>query len=390
MKRILFIVLATALCTGAAFAQDDLAQKVQFHGFVTQGVLLSNNNNYLGANTSDGSSQWTDAALSVSSNLNDKLRGGIQLHFYQLGTFGGDNVQIDWASADYRFNDKVGVRAGKVKTVFGLFNDSQDVDAVHMWALLPEPFYAPDNKSYTLAHYGGDVYGTINLGKKFGKLAYTGYGGEHSVDLNSGYVQEMQDDTHNALTFNQAPSGSVFGGDLRWHLPLQGVLVGASIYKTHITGTGIQNAGGFVVTHDEPVDFYARYEKGKLFVGGEYKRTPFSGTITVNDIAPLPVVVPAVVDQRAWYVMGTYHLLDKLSVGTYYTHEQDNKANTSLSQNYFKDWTISSRYDFNSYFYAKAEGHFIDGTNVGFYTANNPTGVVPKTKLLALKLGFSF
>jgi hypothetical protein len=138
------------------------------------------------------------------------------------------------------------------------------------------------------------------------------------------------------------------------------------------------------------VDFYARYEKGKLFVGGEYKRTPFSGTITVNDIAPLPVVVPAVVDQRAWYVMGTYHLLDKLSVGTYYTHEQDNKANTSLSQNYFKDWTISSRYDFNSYFYAKAEGHFIDGTNVGFYTANNPTGVVPKTKLLALKLGFSF
>ena len=358
---------------------------------MSQGLLYSGANNYLGTNTGDGSAQWSDAALSVSSNINDKLRGGIQLHFYQLGMFGGNKVEIDWATADYRFNDKVGVRAGKVKTVFGLFNDSQDIDAVHMWALLPEPFYAPDNKSYTLSHNGGDVYGSIDLGKKFGKLAYTGYGGEHSVDLDSGYVELMQEDTQFALSFNQAPSGSVFGGDLRWHLPVKGALVGASIYKTHLNGPGSLHSGGFVVNHDEPVDFYARYEKGKVFVGGEYKRTPFNATVTLLSVAPIPVVLPAVVDQRSWYVMGSYRLLDKLSVGTYYTHEVDNKAaNTSLAQNYFKDWTISSRYDFNNYFYAKAEGHFIDGTNIGFYSANNTNGLTPKTKLLALKLGFSF
>jgi hypothetical protein len=50
----------------------------------------------------------------------------------------------------------------------------------------------------------------------------------------------------------------------------------------------------------------------------------------------------------------------------------------------------SSRYDINSYFYAKIEGHYIDGTGIGYYGFNNPNGLKPKTGVLAAKLGFTF
>ena len=153
MPRRMPLLLLVCICAGSLYAQD--LAGIEIHGFVTQGFLFSSNNNYLTMQSSGGSLQWTDGAVSVSDSLTDKLRVGIQLHMYQLGQLGGANVQVDWASGDYRFNDYFGVRAGKVKTVLGLFNDSQDVDAVFLWILLPQGAYPIDNKSVFLSHLGG-------------------------------------------------------------------------------------------------------------------------------------------------------------------------------------------------------------------------------------------
>ena len=134
------------------FAQD--LAGIEIHGFATQGFLFSSHNNYLTMQSSAGSLQWTDGAVSVSDSLNDNLRIGIQLHMYQLGQLGGPNIQVDWASGDYRVNDHLGFRAGKVKTPLGLFNDSQDVDAVFLWTLLPQGAYPIDNRSSICRTWG--------------------------------------------------------------------------------------------------------------------------------------------------------------------------------------------------------------------------------------------
>jgi hypothetical protein len=57
---------------------------------------------------------------------------------------------------------------------------------------------------------------------------------------------------------------------------------------------------------------------------------------------------------------------------------------------YSKDWTISGRYDFNQFLYAKAEQHFIKGTAQGYDITLNPNGLQPNTKLTILKMGVSF
>lgn len=330
--------------------------------------------------TSAGSLQWTDGAISVTDSLSDNLRVGIQLHMYQLGQLGGPNVQVDWASGDYKVNDHLGFRAGKVKTALGLFNDSQDVDAVFLWILLPQSIYPIDNKSFYLAHLGGEVYGALSLGSRAGNLQYRGYAGQANLDLNGGYVKQSADD---GLVFTAAPGGKTYGVDLRWDAPLRGLTIGSSADVFALDGTapgGGLHAAPFLISAQ-----YAQFTKGKFYFAGEYRRSPFNGILTVG-----PAVIPLPIDQRAWFAMGSYRLSQKFQVGSYYSHYVNKALDTTLPANYSKDWVLSGRYDFNSYFYGKLEAHFLQGTGLGYYQSTNPNGLRPNSNMLAAKIGFSF
>jgi hypothetical protein len=360
------------------YAQD--LAGIEIHGFGTQGFLYSSHNNYLTMKSSDGSLQWTDGAISFSDSLTDSLRVGIQLHVYQLGQLGGPYVQVDWASGDYRVNDYLGFRAGKVKTVLGLFNDSQDVDAVFLWILLPESIYPADNKSFFLAHVGGEAYGELPLSRNTGKLLYRGYVGHTSLDLNGGYLKTIADE---GILFTTAPGGKTYGGDLRWEAPVAGLTLGFSAHVQAIDGTApgisLHVAPLLITAH------YAQLKRGKFYLAGEYRRLPFDAVITAG-----PAVIRIPVDSRSWYAMGSYRLLKSLHVGSYYSHSINKALDTSQPMNYSKDFVLSGRYDFNAYFYGKIEGHFLRGTGLGYYASTNPGGLKPDSNMLAARIGFSF
>jgi hypothetical protein len=379
LSRRMHMLLFVFTCTGCLYAQD--LAGIEIHGFATQGFLFSAHNNYLSMQSSSGSLQWTDGAVSVTDSLTDNLRVGIQLHMYQLGQLGGPNIQVDWASGDYRVNDYLGFRAGKVKTPLGLFNDSQDVDAVFLWILLPQGAYPIDNKSFFLAHLGGEVYGDLALGSRAGKLRYRGYAGYNALDLNGGYVQQLADA---GLEFVAAPGGKTYGGDVRWESPLRGLTLGYSASLHAVEGTA--PGGGSIqvfpyLTNAE----YAEFQKGKFYVAGEYRRTPVNPILTIGRAA-----IPFPLDQRAWFAMGSYRLLKKFQVGSYYSCYVNKGMDTSQPANYSKDWVVSGRYDFNSYLYGKLEGHFLRGTGLGYYASTNPNGLKSNSNMLAAKIGFTF
>jgi hypothetical protein len=378
MPRRIPLLLIACICAARLFAQN--LEGIEVHGFVTQGFLYSSHNNYLTIKSSAGSLQWTDGAVSFSDSLTDKLRVGIQLHMYQLGQLGGPNINVDWASGDYRVNDHLGFRAGKVKTVVGLFNDSQDVDAVFLWTLLPQCSYPIDNQSFYLSHVGGEVYGELPLGERAGKLRYDGHAGQVSLDLNGGFIKELADI---GLLFTSPPAGKTYGGDVRWETPWRGLSFGSSAVVETLDGTalgGSLHVAPFLISAQ-----YAQFKRGKLYFAGEYDRTPANATVTIG-----PVVIPVPLVSQSWFVMGSYRLLKKLNVGSYYSHYAAEASDMSLPENYSKDWVVSGRYDFNSYFYGKIEGHFLKGTALGYYASTNPSGLNPNSNLLAAKIGFSF
>lgn len=372
------MLLLVCLCAIACAGQD--LDNLQIHGFATQGFLYSSNNNYLTMKSSSGSLQWTEGAISINDAVTDKLRVGIQVHMYQMGEIGGPNLLVDWASGDYKVTDNLGFRAGKIKLPMGLFTESQDVDSLFLWVMLPQANYPDDNRDFDLAVLGGEVYGRLNLGER-GHVLYRGYVGESRLDANGGYVLQLSE---YGMTFPTPPSGKAFGGDARWVTPWEQLTLGASVETQTLDGSGPQ--GTMHMSPSFLTAYYAEWHKGKLHVSGEYWRVPVNVLLEAGT-----TVMAQAIDSRSWYPMISYEVTKKLEVGTYYNH-YINKAggNTFDPADYSKDWVIAGRYNFNSNFYGKLEGHFLHGTGIGYYTSVNPDGLKPNSQMLAARIGFSF
>jgi len=375
---------------------------VQVHSFLSQGFAYSNDNNYLTMKTSAGSFDFSDLGVNASTNLTDKFRVGAQFYTRNVGHLGEWTPTLDWAMADYKFKDWFGVRGGKVKTTLGLYNDTQDMEFLHTWALLPQSVYPLDTRGDTIAHIGGDIYGNIAV-KRAGTLAYTLYGGKRPDDLQGGYVYSLdtvQGGTQTtSLPTNRAVTsygGPTWGADLRWINPVKGLTVGASFLNADITTRGYFKANDApyerITLKDNMPAYYVDYTIWNFKFDAEYRKE--NKTTDGTSITRIWNAVTSY-DLRMGYASAAYRVSKRLELGTYYTRYYPNYAPPfhSLPANHEFDNAISARIDLTSYMDFKIEGHFIDGNPVGnalrgFYSQNNPLGVAPTTRALVLRLGY--
>jgi hypothetical protein len=143
--------------------------------------------------------------------------------------------------------------------------------------------------------------------------------------------------------------------------------------------------GKYALSEFNVPDFFARYEKNKLMVAVEAQR--IAGSYSIQFAGP--VSPPGRYDVRSYYAMATYKLTEKFTAGAYDSQTYDRSAPLGPAR-YSKDWVVSGRIDFNQFLYAKAEQHFIEGTDEDYDADLNPGGLKPNTKLTILKLGVSF
>jgi len=381
------LLAATLLLSGvSAWAQslDDL--NIQIHGYATQGFLYTSQNNIFTTHSSDGSPAWSEAVVNVTALPIPKLRIGVQARYFVLGNF-GNAITLDWAMADYKVDDRFGVRFGKVKTPVGLYNEVQDIDPSYIWALLPQSVYPITSRNSLLAHLGGMAYGALKLSPQAGKLEYRAWGGERTIAADDGYTLQQREsgiNPVNGVTF------STEGATLRWRLPEKGILIGASDSIGNRSVSVVTTANGALsgtqtIQQLHELFYFASWEHGKWMASGEYNRLPVTGQIVFPEVFTIPLVL----DQRNWYAMSTYKATDKLALGLYHS-QTFNRAAALGPARFSKDWAVAARYDFNSFLYAKAEQHFIDGTAVGYDTQLNPGGLKPDARLTILKIGVSF
>lgn len=386
MKKIFVGAIAFALGAGAhglGQSLDDL--NIQIHGYATQGFLYTTNNNIFTATTSNGSPAWTEAVVNVSALPIPKLRIAVQARYFLLGNF-GDEIILDWAAADYKVDDRFGVRFGKVKTPWGLFNEIQDIDPSYIWALLPQSVYPIVSRNSFLTHYGGVVYGTFKLSPKLGKIEYRGWAGEGIYGSNDGLFVNQVESGINLP--NDGIKGTLLGVAIHWRTPLPGLMVGASDLKDNqwsaVATQGGLNGTMTLAANSQP-NYFAIYDKEKITVAYEYERN------WNNELLQFPGQANTTIrgDDRNWYAMASYKLTGKLTAGVYDSQDTDHQAPLGPSR-YQKDWAICARYDFNQYLYAKVQEDFINGTTQDYDMTLNPNGLATKTKLTALKIGVSF
>jgi hypothetical protein len=119
--------------------------------------------------------------------------------------------------------------------------------------------------------------------------------------------------------------------------------------------------------------------------------------------------IDSVTGTRGWYVSGTYRVIKRLELGSYYSHYSITDVavagtlaafspadtNTSLPANHIYDKVITARIDLKRYWNVKIEGHFMNGYAgsvfpSGFYPQENPQGFKPDTNALVLKTSINF
>jgi len=380
---------------------------VQIHGFASQGFVYTNDNNWLTMNTSQGSGAFTDFGINASTNVTDRLRIGAQLYDRNLGQLGEYHPSLDWAVVDYRFKSWFGIRGGKVKTTLGLYTDSQDLDFLHTFALLPQSVYPTDLRDATIAHVGGDIYGNVTLQHKLGDLSYTGYVGHRSDSEYSGYRYYLSSFGAQIKSYG----GLQYGADLRWSTPLKGLLIGVSRMNEEITAKGSVvdplNPGAGLVPYSEfskadwTNQFYGEYTKGRLRIDSEYRR--YWRNQEISDSTS-----ESFADMRGWYVSGAYRICKRLQIGSYYSRYTITNVvtgalsalyppatDTNLPANHIYDKVVTARVDLTKFWNLKVEGHFMNGYGSGpypngFYTQVNPQGFMPNTNALVVKTGVNF
>ena len=383
-------------------------RQIQVHGFASQGYFYTTGNNWLTMTTNgDGSPGFTDFGLNMSTQVTDEFRVGAQVYDRNLGQLGQYHPSLDWAVADYRFKPWLGFRGGKVKTTLGLYTDTQDLDFLHTFALLPQSVYATDIRDATIAHTGGDIYGDV-APRRLGLISYTAYAGHRSDSIYSGYDYLASEYGVHYSSYG----GLQHGGDLRWNTPLKGLLIGVSQLNQDVTGrakfVNPLNPGAGVVPYkevsksDRTRQFYAEYAVGKLRIDSEYRRFVHDGVVNRT-------LAETVTGTRGWYISGAYRVIKRVELGSYYSHYSITnvgiagtlaalvpaETDTSLPANHIYDKVIAVRIDLKRYWNVKVEGHFMDGyagSNFpsGFYPQVNPLGFKDNTNALVLTTSVNF
>jgi len=342
-------LVASRPATAAELSLPGELGQLQVHGFISQGFLYTTDNNYL-ANTSRGSFEFTELGLNFTLQPIDRLTLGLQIFSHDLGPIGDYRATLDWYSVDYHWQDWLGVRAGRVKLPFGLYNDISDVDSARTAILLPQSIYPAQNRDFLLAQTGFELYGYRGLGPA-GGLDYRMYGGTIFLD-----IRPQPGSPVTAVDLNVP---FVAGGRLMWAAPVEGLRLGGSLQflrlETHLL---VPSSPGQVAVNLPVMLWVAsvEYTVRDLLLAAEYSRW------RVRTESSNPSLVPEDLSfSERGYALASYRVNSWLQTGAYYSLLFPNVSRRGTLAGRQHDAALTLRFDINRFWLVKVEGHYMHG-----------------------------
>lgn len=364
-------------------------QKLDVHGFGSQGFLYSTDYNYLGHST-DGSFEFNEVGLNASMSPFKRTRITAQGFMFDLGNVGNYHPFLDYASIEYTFNDYIGIRGGRVRRPGGIYNHIQDVDLARTAVLLPQGIYDARWRDFSTSLDGGTVFGSVSLGKA-GSLSYEGFAGMMHLADEGGIARLLQDSLKGA-------GGTVTGFDsflnagvqLWWNTPVTGLRAGAHVnrsfqfaYDYYITIPGLGQLPARAETDAISQQYSLEYVWNSWTFQAEYYLLSLDSSDTLRGASKGY--------EDAWYVGAAYRFNKWFETGTYYTEfYPDQTDRNSNSDKFQKDVALSLRFDPKDWWVIKLEAHYIRGTALLQNNSLNPVRDDNGWWLFAAKTTFSF
>lgn len=416
-NKIIFILIIMSVFS--MLYSQSFRDNLRINGFLSQAYILSTGNDFLVSDSKDGSLELNEAGLAISSQVSPKLRIGMQIFGRDFGDFGDNSVNIDWAFADYRYRDFLGLRFGKVKMPFGLYNDGRDTDFLRPTVFLPQSVYDEHYRPYYLAYQGAGIYGNVPLGTVLGSLDYNLYYGSQNLDRDelimnvtngfsnklikyAGYslIQNLIENgvpasvASNAVTINEtsytdAKTTSMYGGTFFLNTPF-GLRTGFSYLQLGLDFfsketplivdlDSINPENSFEISNLRdggiPVRYAlsAEYTLGSLILASEYSMYTLKQTFYNNKGKEFMDLER---DDIGYYMMLAYSFFEeKFTASFVYDYAKIDRVDIKVGEskidflatevnkwkNERKDYGFGLRYDVNFNWSFKLEYHIVDG-----------------------------
>ena len=213
----------------------DLNDSLEIHGFISQGYLQTDKGDYM-VNTQGGTFDFQEIGINFSHNFTNDLHLGLQFISRKLGDYGSQHSKIDWAYGDYRWRDFLGVRIGKIKTPFGLYNEIRDIDMLHTSILLPSSIYSEFWRETFNSIDGLGIYGYIPI-DGLGDFHYQVVAGDIELPENSGIITYIERDKF--IEVSHIETKKTLAGSIMWNLPIEGLTIGTSVFFSEMEETAL-------------------------------------------------------------------------------------------------------------------------------------------------------
>ena len=355
-----------ALLAWAAMAHgvEMMDGRLQVHGFLTQGIVVTSDNNFMGGSDDDGSLDLREIGLNFSLRATPDLHFSGQLLSHRSGEMDDGGVQLDYGMVDWTLlsgeQGRGGLRLGRVKLPYGFYNETRDVAYTRPAAVLPQPIYFEMTRNLQMSADGISIYGE-----------FYGEAGNLYASYQLGYPQA--DDRSVEAAFLGRNMGGHFEANLS-HLVNVTYEGDGGRYKLGMTygwvGMDYQRGTADPVTSGSvkfrPVIVSAQYNAEKWSLTAEH----FYEFFQFDEFGPLLDSSPVA---RSYYLQGAYRPAPKWEIFARYDaffRDQDDSngkdwhARTGLPDfmAYAKDWSAGVRYDVNENFMVRAELHRVNGT----------------------------
>lgn len=374
--QIIFLSL-TALIWPEILLAVDLTDRIQLHGFASQGYLNSSCNNFL-SDSIGGTFDFNEIGVNINGLINNNFRYGAQILSRKMGNYDDNDVRLDWGLADYHLHDWTGLRLGKIKIPLGLYNTERDSDFLRPMIFLPQSIYDETRRDTWLAHWGGEAYGNVEI-PSWGGFDYKIFYGRITYDEDSVFHDSVLANINSRLANNQHASSPdpnlplhvdaldrdneyLYGANLTYSPNIKNLRLGISWISQEDTSYGDGETIGAYKTNSNFV-LSLEYIWQDFFLSAEYGEN--DRTQTLYDITSFDG------PNQSWYFMLSYAVTEQLSFTVLYDEYWKDKRNKNNSVHasgrddstpWRKDWGCGVRYDVNERWTVKGEWHAVDGT----------------------------
>ncbi|MGR9115214.1 MAG: hypothetical protein ACU85E_05565 [Gammaproteobacteria bacterium] len=393
-KTLILFAALSSFGLEQSHANDDqswLPESVQIHGFLSQGFIHTSDNNFFGKSDDSISTDFREIGINGSWSPFPNLQLAMQVVWRDAGKTDNSDLRIDYGLASYNLysseSSLLTVRAGRVFTPLGFYNDTRDVASTRPSILLPQSIYFDVNRNLALSADGGYLYGEHR----------TEYG---DFSLNFGLiVPRMNDpDFKNVIA---GPNPGRMEGDTSWIVRLgyewQSGLVRLAATYADFNGDFKPSAGSLLLPgawQFNPLILSAQYNAENWSLTGEYalRRAKLQDFGFPNmDFTG-----------QSFYVQGTYRFTKSLEGIIRYDEliwDLDDRKGTKLSRatnfsipahsRFAQDWTVGLRYEILPSLLLSGEYHRINGT--GWLSAlENPEGTTQHWDMYLMMISYSF